>query len=110
MSATDRLKADLVTAMRERDRVRASTIRSLISAIDNAGAVEVEKQGFGYGPKIGLGHDVDRRQVTEDDVARIIVVERDDLVAARDEYRELGQTELAEEFERRVQIAEGYLI
>jgi len=108
MSATDSLKADLVTAMRERDRVRVSTIRSLISAIDNAGAVDIEKQGSDY-PKTGLGHDVDRRQVTEDDVTRIIVVERDDLVAARDEYRELGQTELAEEFERRVQIAEGYL-
>ena len=77
--------------MRQQDRVRVSTIRSLISAIDNAGAVPAERQGYDYEPKIGLGHDVDRRTVTDDDITLIIALERDELVAARDNYRKLGQ-------------------
>lgn len=107
MSAKDRLKADLVTAMREREALRVMTIRALISAIDNAGAVEVD-QGP-YDPKLGLGHDVDRRHVPDEDVQRILMAEMDDLVAARDEYLELGQAERADEFDRRAEIALSYL-
>ncbi len=109
MRLTDRLRADLVVAMRDRDAVRVSTIRSLISAIDNAGAVEVGRQGFDYDPKLGLGHDVERRSVADADITAIIAGEIRELLAARDEYRELGQTERVEEFDRRLQIADGYL-
>ena len=109
MTITERLKSDLVTAMRERDQVRVSTIRSLISAIDNAGAVPVAGQGYDYDPKIGLGHDIDRLHLTTDDVERIIAAERDELVMARDEYRGLGKADLAAEFDRRVEISASYL-
>lgn len=109
MTITDRLKSDLVVAMRERDPVRVSTIRSLIAAIDNAGAVPVEWQGYDYDPKTGLGHDVERRAVTDSEIARIIALERDDLAAARDQYLRFGETAQADEFERRVEIAGSYL-
>lgn len=109
MTITGRLKSDLVVAMRQQDPVRVSTIRSLISAIDNAGAVPAERQGYDYEPKIGLGHDVDRRTVNDDDTTLIIASERDELAAARDNYRELGQTAHAEEFGRRVDIVTEYL-
>ena len=107
MRVASRLKADLAIAMRERDKLRVSTIRGLISAIDNAGAVEVKSQG--YDPKIGLGHDVARRDVSDDDIQRIIIAESDDLLAARDVYTGLGQTKRAEEFARRVEIVSSYL-
>jgi len=110
VTITDRLKSDLVIAMPERDRVRVSTIRSLIAAIDNAGAVPVERQGYDYDLKTGLGHDVVRRTVTDSDIIRIIASERDDLAAVRDQYLELGETTHADELERRVAIAGSYLI
>lgn len=109
MTVTDRLRADLVVAMRDRDAVRVSTIRSLISAIDNAGAIDVGRQGFDCDPKLGLGHDVERRPVTDADITAIIAGERREMLAARDEYRDLGQTDRAEEFDRRLHIADGYL-
>lgn len=109
MNITDRLRADLITAMRERDKLRVTTVRALIAAIDNAGAVEIERQGFDYDPKIGLNHDVDRREVTIDDIQRIIVSERDDLIAARDEYRFLGNNDRADELEHRAEIVATYL-
>lgn len=109
MTTPERLKTDLVMAMRDRDKVRMSTIRTLIAAIDNAGAVAVEGQGLADEPKRGLGHDVDRRHVSNAEITSIVAAERDELIAARDEYRELGETRLAEELERMVEIAGEYL-
>jgi uncharacterized protein YqeY len=109
VSVTDDLKADLIAAMRHRDKVRVSTIRSLISAIDNAGAIEVERPGFDYEPKLGLGHDLDRRPVTRADIVAIIARERQELLAARDQYLRLGQNDCAHEFDQRLQIADEYL-
>jgi uncharacterized protein len=109
VTITGRLKSDLVVALRQQDPVRVSTIRSLISAIDNAGAVPAERLGYDSEPKIGFGHDVDRRTVTDDEITLIISAERDELVAARDNYRELGETAHAEELERRADIVTEYL-
>lgn len=81
-------------------------IRTLIAAIENAGAVDAE---LSADPRIGLNHDVTRRDLTEADLSRIIESERDEVARAARHYRELGVTGEAEDLELRVQIADRYI-
>lgn len=94
--------------MKRQDKLRVLTIRALIGAIDNAGSVEVVDDR--YEPKIGLGHDVDRRHVTDDEERRILIAERDDLAAAARQYSELYEAERAEEMTARAGIVSEYLV
>lgn len=93
--------------MRNRDPARVKTIRSLISSIDNAGAVPVEPGP--YEVKVGLDHDVERSIVTEDHMRSLVVAERDELLRAAGEYRGLGLNTEAEGLEAQAEIAAGYL-
>jgi hypothetical protein len=90
-----------------RDQLAVSTLRSLLGAIDNAGAVALESGP--YEVKRGLGHDVARRELTESQIALIIEAERDDLIAASDQYRLLGQDGRADELARQAAIAGEYV-
>jgi hypothetical protein len=101
------LKGDLVAAMKGRDKPRVETIRALIGAIDNAGAVATGSDG--HEPKLGLGHDVARREITSGDEQRILAAELEDLMGAAAEFRELGETGRSEELEKRAGIVSGYL-
>lgn len=93
--------------MRDRDEARVNTIRSLISSIDNAGAVPVETGP--YEVKVGLDHDVERSIVTEDQMRSLVLAERNELLRAADEYRDLGLDPKADELEGRAAIVTGYL-
>ncbi len=106
MSIPERLRADLKTAMANRDRLEMSQIRTLIAAVENAEAVEVETSSE---PKLGLNHDVARRVLDSDDVSSIIIRERDELVGAVARYRELGLEHELVELEVRLSIVERYL-
>lgn len=107
MSLQSRLKTDLTAAMKQRDDLRVRTIRALLGLIDNAGAVEVEHDK--YEMKTGLGHDVDRIEVTSREMKKLIKAERVDLAAAAREYYALGETAMAEELSKRAAIADEYL-
>jgi uncharacterized protein YqeY len=107
LSVEKRLRADLAAAMRERDRVRVQTIRALVAAIDNAGAVDAEIDT--YEVKVGLGHDVARREMSNSDMRRILIEERDDLARAGAEYRGLGEAGRADELEEMARIVGGYI-
>lgn len=90
-----------------RDHLAVSTLRSLLGAIDNAGAVTLESGP--YEVKLGLGHDVARRELTESQIALIIEAERDDLIAASEQYRLLGEDGRADELARQAAIAGEYV-
>lgn len=73
------LSADLQQAIKERNLVATKTIRSLISDIDNAGAIAIENQkitlssGSIAGASEGLGStEVARKKLTNADVQKII--------------------------------------
>lgn len=93
--------------MKARDAVRVKTLRALLSTIDNAGAVRVEPGP--YEPRLGLSHDVPRREVTEDEIVDEVRSERDDLLQAAEEMRRHGQVERAAELEVRASIVDEYL-
>jgi uncharacterized protein YqeY len=101
-----RLRADLATALRSRDTTEASMIRTLIGVIENAGAVEVERTSE---IKTGLGHDVPRRELTDEDVRALLESERADVADALERYRDLGLDHQIAEMETRLSVVERYL-
>lgn len=105
LSIPARLRADLVTSLRARDQVETSMIRTLISAIENAEAVEATTIAE---PQLGLNHDRPRRELTEADIVEILRMERAELAEATAHYRALGLDE-ATELERRTEIVDRYL-
>lgn len=106
VSIPARLREDLAIALRSQNRIEASMIRTLMAAIDNAEAIEASTTSD---PKIGLDHDQPRRDLTTDDVTRIVEGERDELAEAVDHYRQLGLTDQVEELETRLRIVNRYL-
>lgn len=105
MRILETLRKDLVTAMRERRKTEASTIRTLIAAVENAGAVEAELSAE---PKLGFDHDVPRRDLSDSDVQAILDRERTEVVEAIAHYQELGLTEPIGELEIRLGVVERY--
>lgn len=106
MSVPRRLRADLVTAIRERNKVAVSMIRTLIAAIENAEAVEAESMAE---VNIGLNHDRPRRDLSQADIASIVARERDELTDAVKRYRELGLTTELAELEERMAVVDRYI-
>jgi uncharacterized protein len=104
-SLRQRMHDDLAAAMRARDRTRVGVLRTTLGAVANAEAVD----GTGATVRTGLLGDVERRQLTADDIRAIIDRERRDLAAAAEEMRAVGQVDEADELVRRVGILEGYL-
>ncbi len=106
MSIQERLRSDLKVAMANRDRLEMSQIRTLIAAVENAEAVEVETSSE---PKLGLHHDVARRVLDSDDVHRILTREHDELADAVSRYRDLALVDELVELKVRLSIVERYL-
>ena len=107
LSTLDLIRGDLEKELRTtRDRVEISTLRTLIAAVENAAAVDIETTSE---PKLGLGHDQPRRALSDDDVAGIITAERDELVDAAIRYQDLGLVDEVADLESRARIVERYL-
>lgn len=105
-STLEKLRSDLLAARKARDEVEASTIRSLIAAIENAAAIEDTSSTAE--PLIGLNHDQPRRLVDTSEINEILGRERTELADAAAEYHRLGLDQAAE-LERRVAIVDRYL-
>ena len=106
-----RLRAALRAAMKERDAVAMSALRSALAAIDNAEAVPVSRQRPAAPPSeaapsenvpiaggvAGLGGaEVARCAVTEEEAAAIAVAEAADRRAAARDYRAAGRADRAD--------------
>lgn len=96
----------MLSARKADNPTEVSMIRSIISAIENAQAVETEDAAE---PKIGLGHDRPRRELTSEDVKAVLTREHDEVNSALDEYEALGLPAQVEEFEIRRHVIERYL-
>src|SRR5438477_1819566 len=83
-----RLETDLRAAMRERNKTAVAALRTLIGALDNAGAVP---PGPAWPPVVNKRADVPRRELSEADVDEILRKEEAELARAVDEYRRIGQ-------------------
>lgn len=103
MNPRDRIQQDLTAAMKARDQVTTRVLRSLLSAIGNAEAVEMGEE-----PKAATldaySADVARRQLTDDDVARIVVAEIAERREAIDTYLRIDRSDLAEAMEAEIEV------
>lgn len=101
-----RLKADLRAAMSAGDTQRVSVARTLLAAIANAEAIELdashprEVQGWG---------DVPRRRLTADDLAGIVRREAEELRSVAADYEQRGQPDEAQRLRSRARLVDGYL-
>ncbi|HET7477290.1 MAG TPA: GatB/YqeY domain-containing protein [Dermatophilaceae bacterium] len=86
------LRADLTAAMRERDRVRSSTIRMALTAVTTE---EVA------GPTA--------RELTDDEVVKVLMKEAKKRREAAAAYQGAGRTELAAQELAELAVLEGYL-
>jgi len=122
-SVRSRLQAALRAAMKERDTVAASALRSALAAIANAEAVSLPAGSTGQsarpaaqasphfaGAVAGLGAaDVSRRDVTEDEATAIAAAEAADRRAAARDYQAAGHADRAGRLRREAQAIESAL-
>jgi hypothetical protein len=79
-----RLQADLRGAIVSRAKLEVAVLRSLIAAIDNAGAVPIPPKSE------PVRHEVERRRLDRNQVQALLQTERDLRQAAADEFSRLG--------------------
>ena len=95
----ERLRRTLRDALRARDAVAAGALRSAIAAIDNAEAVPGGSEGWlSTNPMgaAGLGAtEVARRELSAEEMLRIVLAEAADRRAAAAQYERLGQIDAA---------------
>lgn len=88
----EQLKADLTAAMRERDQVRAGTIRMALTAVTNEEVAGKEQ-----------------RELTDDDVLKVLAKEAKKRREAAEAYESAGRAELAEVEQSELAVLETYL-
>ncbi|MDV3222050.1 GatB/YqeY domain-containing protein [Intrasporangium sp.] len=88
----EQLKADLTAAMRERDQVRAGTIRMALTAVTNEEVAGKEQ-----------------RELTDDDVLKVLAKEAKKRRESADAYQSAGRIELAEVEQAELAVLETYL-
>jgi uncharacterized protein YqeY len=113
----DRLRQDLATAIKGRDRTAIAALRTTLAAIENAEAVEV-------GPSAGLptggqhiagasegvgSSDVPRHLLSGGEVAAVIRGQVDERHESAAQYEQLGQNATAEELRREAAVLTRYL-
>jgi uncharacterized protein YqeY len=97
----DRLAGELRAAMKARNAVAVATLRSLLSALDNASAVD---QTLDHRPVFGRSGDVPGRKLTSADVDGVLRAEAAERAAAADDYEQRGLHEGATRLRMELQI------
>lgn len=106
------LRRALTTAIKARDAVAVSALRSALGAIENAGAVDAGQappltSGPIAGAVEGLGAaEVERRPV---DVRAVVAAEVEQRQAAAREYAELGRPDHAERLRAEAEVLAAHL-
>jgi uncharacterized protein len=111
------LRRDLAVAVRARDPVATSALRSALAAIENAGAAdpaEAPEPGVGRSPIAGsvrgLGAaEVRRRELTAAEVEEIVRAEVAGRLAAAGDYLRLGRRDRAERLRAEAAVLTRYL-
>ena len=100
------MQSDLKAAMSARDRSTVAVLRTTLAALSNAEAVSAE----GSRPAKGaFANEVDRRELGDDDVRRVIECERAELVSSAKEYDAVGRRDEASSRRAQVAVLDRYL-
>ena len=119
----DALRQALTTALRARDAVAVSALRSALAAVGNAEAVPVPDADGGdgaggdagggehvAGARVGLGAaEVERRVLSEGDVVALVRAEADERLEAAAQVEALGRPEVAERLRAEAAVLQRHL-
>jgi hypothetical protein len=100
------LKTDLRTAMKVRDTLRVATLRTMISALDNATAVAVDTSLV---PLEGRTPDVPRRELNVQEQLDILRAEAAGRRSAVERYERLGKEQEAARIRAELEVFGPYL-
>ncbi|MGH3434565.1 MAG: GatB/YqeY domain-containing protein [Thermocrispum sp.] len=111
------LRAGLTAAIKAKDRVGITALRSALAAIDNAEAVPVESAPASLtgrehvaGGAAGLAaSEAERKELTADVIHAIVEREVADSVLAAEEYARLGRDDQAERLRAEAAVLSRYL-
>ena len=103
------LRADLTAALRARDQVRVRALRSALSAIANAEAPPAPATNSSAEPEIGRLVEHARRQLSTDDLRRILQGEIEERDRAASDYQGLGRVDEADRMTAEAEVLRGYL-
>jgi uncharacterized protein len=106
MSLRKSLKADLLKAMKARQSHTVSTLRTVLAAIDNAEAVDVDTSIV---PLTGITKDVPRKVLSEAQMIEIVRAEVEDLRSVMDDYERFGKNAEAEVLREKLNALLPYL-
>jgi uncharacterized protein YqeY len=98
----ERLRADLLAAMKAKDETRVKVLRAAMAALGNAEAVDPRSAPKG-------ATEVARKELTDADVRDVIVAEQAELDAAAADLRANGRPDEAQHLEHRRSILDAYL-
>ncbi|MCB0063000.1 MAG: GatB/YqeY domain-containing protein [Caldilineaceae bacterium] len=104
----ERMSQDLRTAMKHRDKVAVSLLRTLMATLDNAEAVAVDHANL---PKVPTTerYEVARKELTPDEIQQLLERELADRQCTRNEYVALGLTEEVTRLETEIELIAAYL-
>jgi uncharacterized protein YqeY len=105
MLLREHLKADLKRAMKARESQTVTTLRSLLSAIDNAEAVDLDTS---HVPVVGQANDVPRKALSEAQQRDILKGEAEELRLAIGEYEKLDRPEEVKDLARALDLVLEY--
>jgi len=111
----DTLRAELLSARKDRDSTRVSALRSALSAIDNAetpdgGGVNSPRSGAIANAVVGLGAaEVPRRELSDAEIRGLLRAEIDERLAAAGDYTTGGRTERADALHAEAQVLTTFL-
>lgn len=97
---------DLLEAMKARASVRVATLRTMLSALDNATAVEVDPS---FVPLQGRTPDVPRRELSEQEQLAILRAEAAGRQSAVERYVQLGKMTEAARIQQELEVFAPYL-
>lgn len=102
------ISQDLRTAMKNRDKVAVSLLRTLMATLDNAEAVAVDHATL---PKVPTTerYEVARKELTPDDIQQLLERELADRQRTRNEYVALGLTDEVTRLETEIELITRYL-
>ncbi len=112
-----RLRQDLTAALKSRNAVAVSALRSTIAAIDNAESVDVNLRApraptseHIAGATAGAGSsDINRRVLSDADLIALLRSEVEERCQAADEYTKLGKVDQAERLRSEAEVLREYL-
>jgi uncharacterized protein len=102
----EQLKAALVQAMKARQNNVVRTLRSILSEIDNAEAVDVTISSV---PVVGLSKDVPRKILSEEQMQDILQNQYDEIQISFTEYKRLGKDQEAKQLQMELEVLAPYL-